>query len=232
MSHAYDRAIKNVPGLLADKQIDIAVETLGAALATEWREDLIDNLPESGEVDSLAFITDFLSDRGNEHKAAVASLLGWAAGVGGYDPIAFTESHSERMTAIFVNQLGAEIENVMENRPETEADEESIVESPVEAFFRSDEMKDFLEEHATGETPWNVAMDGNGRLVITDSNRSVFFTVAPRDTMFVLHRYDDAMDLIDTQSEKGELIANQYSPAAAFQCFLDSVELSPSSPSV
>ena len=235
MSVAYDRAIKNVPDLMRSGKSDVAIEAMARGLATEWSEALLSNLPDGDnpDLDVQGFVTDYLSAENNDYRVAIASLLGWAAGFTGEDPVRFTETHSPIAEATFAAQLGAEVENVIENRSPAEMPARS---AGLAEFFKSDDMGAFLEEHAIGETPWSASLDGSGRIVLANSDRSTFYTLTTMDVpggddQFWVLRYNDAMDVIDPHSEKWIEVALADTPQEALHAFMVDAELVASAPS-
>lgn len=234
MSVAYDRAIKQVPDLMRSGQAAVAVETLARGLATEWSEAVLSNLPDGDnpDLDVQGFVTDYLSADNNDYRVALASLLGWAAGFAGEEPAAFADRCLLNAETTFAAQLGAEVENVLESRSPSEKTEAGTT---LAEFFKGEEMGAFLEEYAVGETPWSASLDGNGRIVLANSDRSVFYTLTTMEVpggadQFWVLRYQDAMDVIDLHSEKWTEIGLADSPQEALHAFMVDTELVAAAP--
>lgn len=234
MSVAYDRAIKQVPDLMRSGQAAVAVETLARGLATEWSEAVLSNLPDGDnpDLDVQGFVTDYLSADNNDYRVALASLLGWAAGFAGEEPAAFADRCLLNAETTFAAQLGAEVENVLESRSPSEETEAGTT---LAEFFKGEGMGAFLEEYAVGETPWSASLDGNGRIVLANSDRSVFYTLTTMEVpggadQFWVLRYQDAMDVIDLHSEKWTEIGLADSPQEALHAFMVDAELGADAP--
>ena len=227
MSVAYDRALKNAPILAREGNVSVAVDTIARGLATEWSDALLSNLPEgpNPDLDAGAFVTDYLSAEGNDYRVALGSLLGWTAGFAGHEPVAFCEAHSQAAEATFAAQLADHVMNVLESRRPKQS---------LEDFFKSEEMGTFLEQHAVGETPWSASLDGNGRIVLANFDRSMFYTLTPvsgsTNEEFYVLLYTDAMHVIDPHSEMGFDIGLAYSPSEALHMFMVNAELADSAP--
>lgn len=228
MSVAYDRALKNVPILAREGNLVVAIDTIARGLATEWSDAMLSNLPDGPNpgFDAGAFVTDYLAAEGNDYRVALGSLLGWMAGFVGHEPVKFSEAYSQVAEATFAAQLADHVMNVLESRQPNQS---------LEDFFKSDEMGAFLEQHAVGETPWSASLDGNGRIVLANSERSVFYTLTPvggsnNEEFFVL-RYDDAMHVIDTHSEMWiEVGETATSPSEALHQFMIDAGLAAEAP--
>lgn len=109
-------------------------------------------------------------------------------------------------------------------------------EQMVRDFFRgSDLMETFSAEHQEGRYPWASIIDHAGRLVVSDSDRSVFYAVRGTDAGFDVLKFEDALALADPEIEPqpdvmsrsdGMLLAEGLAdPDAAFRALCADAEL-------
>ena len=218
MSHAYQRAMKNVPEMLRSGQIEHGIEELARATASTASSSVLSNLPRGADAATI----ERLIDESTDAPMYFALMLGWAAAHSGLDPAEFSVKQTDRFGRIYRDQIAADIEHVLEGR------ELAPTESSIREFFcKSELMEYFHNEHCAGVGPWSAVIDASESLIVSDASRSVFYRVARENGDFKTTLFNDAMALLDPESEEALEVGRADTADKAFSLVLSHAELSP-----